>query len=379
MVGGGIAGLIAAITCAEAGAPVQCSRPHDELGGRARSIDGPYRANLGPHVLYKDGAVLALARASAACCRRPRLAAAASAYAGRGSCGARRRSPSIPAVLRLRGRQAPADANSASWAARHTDERTARSLRGGRRLHLPPRPRRALGRVHLGAHRAAPCSPRRRRRATGRRLEHARRGPRTRARARRRIETGARVDSLPVAPVIVATELRRPRAAGRRLAALAQRPHGVPRSRRSRTAAATPSSSPISTRPGGSSATAPPTPRSRRTARSWSRRRCRSGRARTRTLARPASSACSSSPYPDRASGRLAPPAVMDGRTGALDLPGSTWRDRPAIDRGEGVLPGRRLVAAPGLLSEVAWASGVRASGSAVAAAAPSTTALRAA
>ena len=33
---------------------------------------------------------------------------------------------------------------------------------------------------------------------------------------------------------------------------------------------------------------------------------------------------------------------VMDGRTGALDLPGKTWRDRPAIDRGDGVLPRRR-------------------------------------
>jgi hypothetical protein len=49
---------------------------------------------------------------------------------------------------------------------------------------------------------------------------------------------------------------------------------------------------------------------------------------------------------------------VMDGRTGALDLPGTTWRDRPQIDRGGGVLLAGDMVAAPGLLGEVAAASG---------------------
>lgn len=29
--------------------------------------------------------------------------------------------------------------------------------------------------------------------------------------------------------------------------------------------------------------------------------------------------------------------AVSNGRTGAVDLPGTTWRDRPAIDRGSGI------------------------------------------
>lgn len=51
----------------------------------------------------------------------------------------------------------------------------------------------------------------------------------------------------------------------------------------------------------------------------------------------------------------------MDGRSGALDLPGATWRDRPAVDRGDGVYLVGDCVAAPGLLSEVAWASGVEA------------------
>jgi hypothetical protein len=62
---------------------------------------------------------------------------------------------------------------------------------------------------------------------------------------------------------------------------------------------------------------------------------------------------------------------VMDGRSGALDFPGASWRDRPAIDRGDGVFLAGDMVAAPGLLSEVAWASGVEAALGAVAAARP--------
>ena len=46
---------------------------------------------------------------------------------------------------------------------------------------------------------------------------------------------------------------------------------------------------------------------------------------------------------------------------GAVDLPGATWRDRPAIDRGDGVFLAGDKVAAPGLLSEVAFASASRA------------------
>ena len=53
---------------------------------------------------------------------------------------------------------------------------------------------------------------------------------------------------------------------------------------------------------------------------------------------------------------------VMDARSGALDLPGSTWRDRPAVDRGEGVYLAGDMVAAPGLLAEVSWASALEAS-----------------
>jgi hypothetical protein len=52
VVGGGLAGLIAATEVAEAGVPVKLVEARTRLGGRARSIAGPYQANLGPHALY---------------------------------------------------------------------------------------------------------------------------------------------------------------------------------------------------------------------------------------------------------------------------------------------------------------------------------------
>ena len=55
VIGGGLAGLTAGITAAEGGADVQLFEAHSELGGRARSTDGSYKANLGPHAIYAGG------------------------------------------------------------------------------------------------------------------------------------------------------------------------------------------------------------------------------------------------------------------------------------------------------------------------------------
>src|SRR5215211_3031649 len=55
VIGGGVAGLTAAIGCAERGTAVRLFEAHETLGGRARSTDGPYKANLGPHAVYKGG------------------------------------------------------------------------------------------------------------------------------------------------------------------------------------------------------------------------------------------------------------------------------------------------------------------------------------
>jgi phytoene dehydrogenase-like protein len=57
----------------------------------------------------------------------------------------------------------------------------------------------------------------------------------------------------------------------------------------------------------------------------------------------------------------------MNNLTGAVDLPGTTWRDRPAIDRGNGIFLAGDQVAVPGLLSEVAFAGASRAATGALA------------
>lgn len=56
--------------------------------------------------------------------------------------------------------------------------------------------------------------------------------------------------------------------------------------------------------------------------------------------------------------------AIVEHETGALDLPGSTWRDRAAIDRGNGVYLVNDMVAAPGLLAEVSVNAAVEAADS---------------
>lgn len=58
VIGGGLAGLVAAITAAEGGAPVTLYEASDRLGGRALGGAGRTGVNLGPHVLFTDGAVL---------------------------------------------------------------------------------------------------------------------------------------------------------------------------------------------------------------------------------------------------------------------------------------------------------------------------------
>ncbi len=53
--------------------------------------------------------------------------------------------------------------------------------------------------------------------------------------------------------------------------------------------------------------------------------------------------------------------SVAEGSTGAVDRPGTTWRDRPAIEQGDGIYLVGNAVAAPGLLSEVVYESAMRA------------------
>ncbi len=365
VVGGGLAGLTAAIGCAEGGASVQLLEASDSLGGRARSMGGPYKANLGPHVIYKDGPLWAWLA------ERELLPP----YAGVPLAGIRfrwqgaiRRTPplgTVPAVLRLRGREAPVDQDFRGWVASHSDQRTAAMLSAAAGVYTFHHDPGELSAAFIWRHsvRVLLSPPPTARYLIGgwstliERLE---------ARARRlgvRIETGRPVDALPEPPVIVATELGQ---AGELLGddSLAwlsghavcidlglEHRRGDPfvvsdldeAGWIERYTAPDPSLAPdgeeliqaqVPVRPGESADQA--TLRLERLLDASLPRRSERETWRRRQ--------------------------VMQGRTGALDLPGQTWRDRPAVDRGDGVYLAGDMVAAPGLLSEVAWASGVEAS-----------------
>ena len=55
IVGAGLTGLTAAIEAAERGRRVIVAEAHSRPGGRARSLAAPFRANTGPHAIYVDG------------------------------------------------------------------------------------------------------------------------------------------------------------------------------------------------------------------------------------------------------------------------------------------------------------------------------------
>ncbi len=365
IVGGGLAGLTAAIACAEGGGRVRLLEASEELGGRGRSKSGPYKANLGPHVIYKDGQFWDWLA------ERDLLPP----YAGPPLSGIRfrwqgkvRRTPplgTVPSVLRLRGREAPVDTDFRSWVAAHSDERTAAMLSAAAgvytfhhdpgelsaafvwkhsvRVLLSPPP---TARYLIGGWGALISSLERRVRQLG--VE---------------VETGHRVDALPEGPAIVATELAQARElldddslvwpAGNTVCldlGLARR-RGDPfvvsdldeAGWIERFSAPDPSLAPegeeliqaqLPIRPGESSEGAA----------------LRLDRLLDATL--PA--------WHERETWRRR--QVMTARTGPLDYPGKSWRDRPAIDRGNGVYLAGDMVAAPGLLSEVSWASAIEAS-----------------
>jgi phytoene dehydrogenase-like protein len=364
IVGGGLAGLTAAITCAEGGANVSLLEAHAALGGRARSSDGPYKANFGPHALYKDGPFW---RWMAERKVLPRYAGVPLAGVRFRTQGEVRRTPplgAIPSVLRLRGREAPIELDFRTWATSHTDERTAAMLSAAAGVysfhHDPgalsaafvwPRTVRSLlspppvARYPIGGWSAVVSS-----------LE---------ARARElgvTIETGCGVGALPEPPVIVATELSAARelladdtlrwTSGHTLCidlALRHR-RGDPfvvsdldeAGWIERFTASDPSLAPkgeelvqahMPIRPGEGAEQAA----------------TRLERLLDGSLA----------DWRERETWRRR--QVMDARSGALDMPGTSWRDRPAVDRGGGVFLAGDMVAAPGLLAEVAWASAVEA------------------
>ncbi len=382
IVGGGIAGLVAAITCAESEAEVTLLEAHYELGGRARSAERPYRANLGPHVLYKDGPFCRWLRERDLMPRTRGVPLAPIRFRWEGEL---RRTPPLataPAVLRLRGRQAPSDRDFRSWATELTDAPTAQILSaaaGVYTFHHDPGELSAefiWGRTVRALLNAPP--PARYVIGGWSSLVELLEG-----RARRlgvRIETGNCVTSIPDRPAIVATELCQARdlLGDDSLAWLSGRTVcldlGVEHRRGDPFVVSDLDEAGWFERYSAADSSLSPQGKEL---------------VQAQMPIRPDES-------PDQACMRLeklidlALPGwreretwrrrtVMDGRSGALDLPGTTWSDRPAVDRGDGVFVAGDMMASPGLLSEVAWGSGVEAARGAVAALAPSRTTLRAA
>ena len=373
VVGGGIAGLTAAISAAEQGAPVRLLEAHEELGGRARSTGGAYKANLGPHALLSSSPLWGWLGERGLLPEHARPPLSGIRFRWQDEI---RRVPAVGAAvaaLRLRGRRAPVELSFRAWATDLVGAEAAEVLsRSGGvltyhhdpgelsaaflweplvrgLLSAPPTARYPIGGwstiIALMRDRAVSLGVTIETGHRVERIDEVRRGP------------GA------LAPIILAVELGDARAllgddgltwtSGNAVCldlALRRRrgdPFVVVDLQESgwveRFSAADHSLAPddeeliqaqMPIRPGESAEGA------------------------ARRLEGLLDAAFAG--WRERETWRRR--QVMSSRTGAIDMPGTTWRDRPAIDRGDGVFLAGDMVAAPGCLSEVAWASAIEAS-----------------
>ena len=213
IVGGGIGGLVAAVAAREAGLAVTLHEAQRELGGRARTTAGEHRANRGPHVLYDDGPLWhwldarGLARPAARVPLVPRVRFAVDG-AGRSvlPLGVAR------AIVRLRRRtpEAPVDRSFTDWASSivgpEPAARVATLVAVATFDHDPGRLSAAFVQDRL---RRVTRLPARARYVPGgwttlvdRLADHARGLGAV-------LETGSRVDTLPDGPVVLALPLHR--------------------------------------------------------------------------------------------------------------------------------------------------------------------------
>ncbi|MBN0045062.1 NAD(P)-binding protein [Streptomyces actuosus] len=366
VIGGGFAGLTAAISAAEAGAEVTIHEAHHTLGGRARTAEGPYRTNEGPHALYSGGPHWAWLRRRGLIGPLAALPPREAARLRLHHKGALRRTPPFAMLKLLRPGlgPAPVDTDFLTWATGIAGEEGARAAAHYSAVALFHHDPGALSAafVQERLRRAVKLPPE---------AQYPRGGwatviDRMAARAWNlgvRMETLSRVDTLPTdTPVIVATSL----GAARRLLG-----------------------DDSLTWTGGRTALIDLALRTRRgdafavsdlDAPGWLERFT----AQDRTLAPAGEQLVQGqiplAPHESRADGvapaehllDLAFPdwrdrvtwrreATANGRTGAVDLPGTSWRDRPAIDRGDGVHLAGDQVAAPGVLAEVSFNSALTA------------------
>lgn len=373
VVGGGLAGLVAAITAARTGAPVRLLEAHATLGGRARTAAAPHLAHDGPHVLYADGALWRwlVAEDLAAPHRTLPLRAAA---AVRFRCGGHLRAAPPAGLVRMllhRGRRAPVDQDFRSWATGlHGEGTAARAAAFAGVVTFTADPG-ALSAAFVWERllRVSDVSGGPRYLVGGWSALVARLAVRARELGVE-IVTGRPVTELPDGPVVVATSLAGARRLlGRALPtpALGGRTvlvDAVVEARRGDAFIVSDLDG-----PGWVEAfsRADPTLSPPGTVLLQAQRPPREGESRAAALRSAEDLVEAAAPgWRDRR--RWGRSAVAHGRTGALDPPGSTWRDRPAVDQGDGVFLAGDEIAAPGLLAEVAFRSGVAAAEAACAA-----------
>ncbi|WP_329120747.1 FAD-dependent oxidoreductase [Streptomyces sp. NBC_01465] len=367
VVGGGFAGLTAAITAAEAGARVTLHEAHHTLGGRARTAEGAYKTNEGPHALYSGGPhwtwlkQRGLLQPLAPIPPRELLRMR---FHHR---GALHRTPPL-ALLRLgrhRAELAPVDQGFLSWATGLVGPAGARAA-----AHYAAV---ALFHHDPGSLSAAFVQERFRRASSLPPEAHYPRGGWGALIERMagyawdlgvRIETSTRVTELPATgdPLVVATSLDAARSLLRdeTLTWTGGRTALVDLA--------------LTTRPGDPFAV------SDLDSPGWIERFT----AQDPTLAPPGQQLIQGqfpiAPHESKADGVARAERLLDtgfpqwrertvwrrasvaaNRTGAVDLPGTTWRDRPAISRGGGIYLAGDQVAAPGVLSEVSFNSAIEA------------------
>ncbi|MFI9744336.1 MULTISPECIES: NAD(P)-binding protein [unclassified Streptomyces] len=367
IIGGGFAGLTAAITAAEAGAKVTVYEAHRTPGGRARTAEGPYLTNEGPHALYKGGPHWTWLKQRGLLGPLAPLPPAEALRLRFHRDGALRRTPPLGLLRQtLRGAaQAPVDLDFRTWATGLAGERTAREAAAYSAVALFHHDPGSLSArfVQERLHRAGSLPPEAHyiRGGWGQLIE------RMVARAWEmgvRIETSSRVDSLPLdeGPVVVATALP---AAARLL--------GDPSLTwdSGRTVLVDLA---LRTRKGDPFAISDldaPGWIERFTAQDPSLAPAGRQLVQAQLPIGPGESKADGVAHAERLLDRGFPgwrertvwrrEAVSQGRTGAVDRPGTTWRDRPAIDRGDGVYLVGDQVAAPGVLSEVSFTSAIEA------------------
>ncbi|NLE81300.1 MAG: NAD(P)-binding protein, partial [Rhodococcus sp.] len=132
VIGGGIAGLTAAIECAGAGANVTLHEAHSTLGGRGRATPSPYVAHEGAHVFYADGPHYRWLKSQGFVRGLGFPRPSSLMRAGFRVDGHIRRTPPV-GMLKAQARarlSAPVDRDFHSWASERFDPATARAIAG---------------------------------------------------------------------------------------------------------------------------------------------------------------------------------------------------------------------------------------------------------